>query len=73
MRDNASNMISLKYFSNCLNDGEVKETNHCDKLKKGDKVEFTVEIKVTECPEKESERNQKFIIQPVCTSFFSNK
>ncbi|XP_001606384.1 integrin beta-PS [Nasonia vitripennis] len=65
MKDTASNYIDLKYYSNCLNGGSLIETNKCDGLKVGDKVEFTVEVEVKACPENRADWKQKFMIYPV--------
>ncbi|XP_033219154.1 integrin beta-PS isoform X2 [Belonocnema kinseyi] len=60
----SSNAIKIKYMSQCLNGNEI-ETTKCDKLKKGDKVEFSAYITVTHCPANRSEWNQSFTIYPV--------
>lgn len=65
MKDTASNAVKLKYFSSCLGGGPLVETNSCDGLKVGNKVEFTVEVEVTACPKDASEWKQKFLIYPV--------
>lgn len=65
MKDDASNYINLKYFSDCLGKIPFTETNKCDGLKIGNKVEFTVEVEVPACPTDRSEWNQKFTIYPV--------
>ena len=64
MKDTASDNVKLRYFSKCLG-GSPVETNKCDNLKVGKKVEFTVEVKVTSCPKNPSEWKQKFSIYPV--------
>lgn len=61
-----SEAVKIKYFSQCLNrHGELVETMKCDKLQKGDKVEFIAEITATHCPKNRSEWNQTFMIYPV--------
>lgn len=65
MKDTASNYVSLRYYSSCLGNGPLVETNECDGLKVGNKVEFTVEVEVPACPENRAEWNQKFLIYPV--------
>ncbi|XP_014230256.1 integrin beta-PS [Trichogramma pretiosum] len=64
MKDTASSNVNLKYYSSCLG-GPMVETNKCDGMKVGNKVEFTVEVEVPACPENRSEWNQKFLIYPV--------
>jgi integrin beta 1 len=65
MKDTASNHVNLKYYSSCLGDGPLVETNKCDGLKVGNKIEFTVEVKVPACPENSANWKQKFLIYPV--------
>ncbi|XP_033214919.1 integrin beta-PS-like [Belonocnema kinseyi] len=58
--------IKIKYWSKCLDkNGQIVQTTKCDKLQKGDKVEFVAEITATHCPANKSEWNQKFTIYPV--------
>ncbi|XP_058794533.1 integrin beta-PS [Phymastichus coffea] len=65
MKDNASNYVDLTYYSSCLGDGPLVKTDKCDGLKVGNKVEFTVEVRVPACPEKKEDWNQTFVIKPV--------
>ncbi|XP_014209848.1 integrin beta-PS isoform X2 [Copidosoma floridanum] len=65
MKDTASNYVGIKYFSSCLGGGPLVETNKCDGLKVGNKVEFTTEIMMSACPKNRSEWKQKFLIYPV--------
>ena len=67
MTDTASDYVKLRYFSQCLDGGSLIETNKCNSLKIGKKVEFTVEVKLTSCPKTPSEWKRKFLIQPVST------
>ena len=69
MKDTASDHVKLRYFSKCLGGGSLIETNKCNGLKVGKKVEFAVEVKLTSCPKNPSEWKQKFFIQPVSTCF----
>ena len=74
----SSDAIQIKYLSQCLDsnkNAQPTETTKCDKLKKGDKVEFIADITVTHCPTNKSEWNQTFTIYPVNISkklIFSN-
>ncbi|XP_051176237.1 integrin beta-PS-like [Leptopilina boulardi] len=64
----SSDAVKIKYLSQCLNGNkniQPIETTKCDKLKKGDKVEFIADITVTHCPNNRSEWNQTFTIYPV--------
>lgn len=64
----SSDAVKIKYLSQCLNGNkniQPIETTKCDKLKKGDKVEFIADITVTHCPANRSEWNQTFTIYPV--------
>ena len=62
----ARDAIQIKYSSKCLDkNGALVQTNKCNKLQKGDKVEFIAEITATECPANKSEWNQRFMIYPV--------
>ena len=64
----SSDAIQIKYLSQCLDsnkNAQPVETTKCDKLKKGDKVEFIADITVTHCPTNKSEWNQTFTIYPV--------
>ncbi|XP_014224421.1 integrin beta-PS-like isoform X1 [Trichogramma pretiosum] len=65
MKDTSSNYVNIKYFSSCLGGGPSIETNKCNGIKVGNKVEFTAEIVVPACPENRSEWNQKFLIYPI--------
>ena len=67
MKDTASDHVKLRYFSKCLGGGSPIETNKCSGLKVEQKVEFTVEVQATSCPENPSEWKQKFSIYPVST------
>lgn len=64
----SSDAVKIKYLSQCLSGNkniQPIETTKCDKLKKGDKVEFIADITVTHCPTNRSEWNQTFTIYPV--------
>lgn len=64
MKDNATAGIKITYHSACL-DGQLRQTNKCDKLRVGDKVTFGVEITVTACPAKREDWKQRIQIYPV--------
>ncbi|XP_067008019.2 integrin beta-PS [Anabrus simplex] len=43
--------VKVHYYSKCLNpDGELMETDKCEKVKPNDKITFEARVKVTECP-----------------------
>ena len=41
MKDNSTEFIKVTYFSNCLGDGKLRETNKCSGLRVGTRVTFT--------------------------------
>ena len=41
MKDNSTGAIRVTYFSSCVGDGPVRQTNRCSGLKVGTKVQFT--------------------------------
>ena len=47
MKDNATGMVKVTYFSSCLGNGPMIQTNKCDGLKVGTVVNFTARIEVT--------------------------
>ncbi|XP_001601489.2 integrin beta-PS [Nasonia vitripennis] len=65
LKDTASNWVNINYYSNCLGGGEMVETNKCEGVKVGNKIEFTAEIIIPACPKDRSEWKQKFLIYPV--------
>jgi hypothetical protein len=46
MKDNATGAVKVTYFSNCLGNGPMVQTNKCDGLKVGTVVNFTARIEV---------------------------
>ena len=46
MKDNATGMVKVTYYSSCLGDGPMVQTNKCDGLKVGTLVSFTAKIEV---------------------------
>ncbi|XP_075237290.1 integrin beta-PS-like isoform X1 [Lycorma delicatula] len=65
MKDTASSALKVSYFSKCLNQTDLQQTNKCDGLKVGNKVQFEANIELKECPKNPSEWNQTFFIYPV--------
>ena len=41
MKDNATGSVKVTYFSRCVGDGPVRETNKCSGLRVGSRVQFT--------------------------------
>jgi hypothetical protein len=41
MKDNATGSVKVTYFSRCVGDGPVRETNKCVGLRVGSRVQFT--------------------------------
>lgn len=65
MKDNATSAVKVTYYSSCLTPGPLKQTNKCDGLKVGTKVQFTAEIEVASCPKNRKDWLQIFQIYPV--------
>lgn len=65
MKDNASSYIKVKYYSKCLNGTTFSETNRCEKLRVGDRIEFQAEIVAVSCPEDPADWHQTLKIYPV--------
>ena len=65
MKDNSTEYIKVTYFSNCLGDGKLRETNKCSGLRVGTRVTFTAQIEVVKCPKDPREWKQVFEISPV--------
>ncbi|CAG0881559.1 unnamed protein product [Darwinula stevensoni] len=66
MKDNATSNVQITYFSRCLDEGgPLKQTNRCDGLKVGTKVQFTVRIEVLSCPPNPRDWMQYIQIYPV--------
>lgn len=47
MKDNATSAVKVTYYSSCLEDGPLKQTNKCDGLKVGTLVKFAADIEVS--------------------------
>jgi protocadherin alpha len=41
MKDNATGSVKVTYFSSCVGDGPVRQTNKCSGLRVGSRVQFT--------------------------------
>ena len=41
MKDNATGSVKVTYFSRCVGDGPIRETNKCLGLRIGNIVQFT--------------------------------
>lgn len=65
LKDNSTGMVKVTYYSSCLGDGPMVETNKCDGLKVGTLVSFTAKIELTGCPENRKDWKQRFQIYPV--------
>ncbi|XP_045025979.1 integrin beta-PS isoform X1 [Daphnia magna] len=65
MKDNATGAVKVTYFSNCLGNGPMVQTNKCDGLKVGTVVNFTARIELSGCPIDPKEWRQLFQIYPV--------
>lgn len=65
IKDTASNAVKIRYFTTGLGNGQKKETNKCDGLKVGTKIDFIAQVEVTSCPANKSEWKQTFQIYPV--------
>lgn len=46
MKDNATGAVKVTYYSSCLGNGPLVQTNKCDGLKVGTVVNFTAKIEV---------------------------
>lgn len=46
MKDNATGAVKVTYYSSCLGNGPMVQTNKCDGLKVGTVVNFTARIEV---------------------------
>ncbi|XP_059086131.1 integrin beta-PS-like isoform X2 [Tigriopus californicus] len=65
MKDNATGSVRVTYYSSCVGDGPVRQTNKCSGLRVGSRVQFTAKIEVVKCPKDPREWRQKFQIYPV--------
>jgi len=65
MKDNATGSVKVTYFSSCLEDGPLRQTNKCSGLKVGTQVTFSAKIEVVKCPKDPREWTQTFQIYPV--------
>ncbi|RWS29011.1 hypothetical protein B4U80_10561 [Leptotrombidium deliense] len=64
LRDNSSDSIEIEYFSRCLNTREnAQKTKSCDGIRFGQKIEFEVKLKLTDC--KHQTFNETFLISPL--------
>ena len=41
MKDNSTGNIKVTYYSNCVGDGPLRQTNKCNGLRVGSQVKFT--------------------------------
>ena len=65
MKDNSTEYVKVTYFSNCVGDGPLRQTNRCSGLRLGQRVKFTAKIEVVKCPKDPREWHQVFQIYPV--------
>lgn len=69
-RSDTSDSVSFKYYSNCMNTGDERETAICENLPKTGEVTFVVEIDLAECPKDKSETGMVFQLNPVGLPIF---
>jgi len=65
MKDNSTQFVKVTYYSNCVGDGPMRQTNKCSGLRVGSRVQFTAKIEVVKCPKDPREWKQVFEIYPV--------
>ena len=65
MKDNATGSVKITYFSSCVGDGPIRQTNKCSGLRVGSRVQFTAKIEVVKCPKDPREWSQIIEIYPV--------
>jgi len=65
MKDNSTQYVKVNYYSNCVGDGPMRQTNKCSGLRVGSRVQFTAKIEVVKCPKDPREWKQVFEIYPV--------
>ena len=65
MKDNATGSVKITYFSGCMGDGPIRQTNKCSGLHVGSRVQFTAKIEVVKCPSDPRDWNQVIEIYPV--------
>jgi len=41
MKDNATGSVRISYYSSCVGDGPIRQTNKCSGLRVGSRVQFT--------------------------------
>ena len=41
MKDNSTQFVKVTYYSNCVGDGPMRQTNKCSGLRVGSRVQFT--------------------------------
>lgn len=63
MKDTATGAVKVTYYSSCLGNGPMIQTNKCDGLKVGTLVNFTARIEVSDLPFDLSLNN----VQPIMT------
>lgn len=64
-KSDTSDSVSFKYFSNCINFDDERETAICERLPKTGEVTFVVEIDLSECPTDKDETGMVFTLNPV--------
>ena len=57
--------FQVTYYSSCVGDGPIRQTNKCSGLRVGSRVQFTAKIEVVKCPKDPREWKQTFQIKPV--------
>ena len=43
-------LFKVTYYSSCVGDGPIRQTNKCSGLRVGSRVQFTAKIEVVKCP-----------------------
>ncbi|XP_037026397.1 integrin beta pat-3-like [Bradysia coprophila] len=69
-KSDTTDSVSFKYFSNCMNSDDERETTICEHLPKTGEVTFVVEIDLAECPSDKDETGMKFDLNPVGLPIF---
>lgn len=65
MKDNSTSDVKITYRSSCLTNGPEIETRKCEGVRVGQKVTFSAEIELVQCPPNPKDWFQKIRIYPV--------
>lgn len=69
-KSDTSDAVSFRYFSNCMNSDDERETAICEHLPNAGDVTFVVEIELGECPKDGDESGMVFDLNPVGLPIF---